>query len=387
MFEFSGTIESSKSLVNRALIIQSYESQIQLDFSSQSKDILVLQKAFTDFFNGHKEFHCGDAGTAFRFLILRLSREPGTWIVSGSERLLSRPQEELIALLDQWDVSVDVQDRRWILQSTGWKPRSEIRVNTSVSSQFASSILLNAWNLPNDLTMEFTGRQVSEAYLAMTLDLVRRFGMDIIADEKSWLIRAQQKPRQLNYTVEADVSSCFALASCAVQNGQARILNFPFDSQQPDIAFLTLFKRMGVRYSRDEQDLLIEKTEHLNPLTYNLRNTPDLFPVLATLCARAQGKSFLTGLDHLSHKESDRLTNTIQLLKRLGRKTELMTDQLVIHGDESPFESNGDFNPDQDHRMAMAARVANLYGARLNILHPMVVDKSFPQFWQATGGL
>ncbi|MBY0386373.1 3-phosphoshikimate 1-carboxyvinyltransferase, partial [bacterium] len=47
----------------------------------------------------------------------------------------------------------------------------------------------------------------------------------------------------------------------------------------------------------------------------------------------------------------------------------------------------GSFDPDQDHRMAMAAQVANLYGARFQILNPHVVDKSYPQFWLHTGGL
>lgn len=116
-------------------------------------------------------------------------------------------------------------------------------------------------------------------------------------------------------------------------------------------------------------------------------NTPDLFPVLAVLCARAQGESKLSDLLHLSVKESDRLQNTIHLLERLGRKTTLQGTTLLIEGESAPFEGHGIFDPDQDHRMAMAAQVANLYGTKFEILNPEVVEKSYPQFWQHLAGV
>lgn len=106
MFKFEGSIESSKSITNRALIIQSYQPEIKLQFLSDSVDVRVLQKSLIDFKEGRREFFCADSGTAFRFLVLRLSREPGTWTIRGSERLLSRPQEGLLKLLHQNKVEV-----------------------------------------------------------------------------------------------------------------------------------------------------------------------------------------------------------------------------------------------------------------------------------------
>lgn len=385
MFEFEGNIDSSKSLVNRALILQSYEPQIQLDFQSQSMDVRVLQNALADFRKGGQEFHCSEAGTAFRFLVLRLSREPGTWMVTGTERLLSRPQQELKDVLKQVGVSVEVGAQKWILHSSGWQTLSEITVDTGRSSQFTSALLLNGWDLPQELRIRCHGESVSEMYSAMTFHLVRKFGLDVQRVKDGYLIPAKQKPLCLHHQIEADISSCFALASCAVQNGKARIQNFPAESFQPDMLFLNLFRDMGVLFSQDNQGLSVQRTTHIAPVNCNLKNTPDLFPVLAVLCARAKGVSSLAGLSQLAHKESDRLFNTLQLLKRLGRKTNVTKDEVRIYGEESPFTGHGDFDPDQDHRMAMAAHVANLYGAHLQILHPEVVEKSFPQFWQATG--
>lgn len=387
MFKFSGAMSSSKSLTNRALIVQSYNPQIQLSFETQSMDVQVLQKSLQDFKSGQNYFYCAEAGTAFRFLVLRLSREPGTWTVSGSSRLLSRPQQGLLDILSHFGVDVEVRSQEWILYSQGWKENQKLTVDARQSSQFISSVLLNSWNLPFDLHLQSTAEKVSEGYFLMTKYLMELFGMQILATEKGYTIPAQQKPLILNYHVEPDVSSSFALAACALQNGDVCIKKFPFRSLQPDLFFLSLFDQMKASWRKEGEDLFVRKTESLKPFAADLTNTPDLFPVLAVLCARAEGVSELSGLSHLSVKESDRLQNTRHLLERLGRKTELIDNKLKIYGEGHEFSGHGAFDPDQDHRMAMAAQVANLYGARFQILNPHVVDKSYPQFWLHTGGL
>lgn len=385
MFFFDGVVESSKSLVNRALIVQSYNPQISLNYLSHSRDVLVLEKSLHDLKKGLSEFDCEDAGTAFRFLVLRLSRERGRWRVKGNERLLSRPQTGLLTFLEERGVSV-VQDRRhWDLQSQGWGNESFFKIEAHQSSQFLSSVLLNSWQ--RDVCTEITqkGDLVSEGYFRMTKELLRFFGMEMQETAEATVVKARQSPQTKLYTAEADVSSCFSLASCAVQNGSVRIQNFPTVSWQPDLLFLELFNKMGIPFSQKGQELIVEKASHIGPIDVDLCNTPDLFPVLAVVCARADGVSHLSGVDQLRGKESDRLQNTIFLLERLGRRVERVTGAIKIYGDSAHFRAVGDFDPDQDHRMAMACQVANFYGAQLKILTPHVVNKSFPQFWQSIG--
>ncbi len=385
MFKFAGAIESSKSIANRALIIQSYEPEIKVEFLSDSMDVQVLQKSLQDFREGHREFFCADAGTAFRFLVLRLAREPGRWTVRGSPRLLSRPQDGLLALLGQWAVGVETFPDHWILKSNGWNGSPLLDVSTEHSSQFASAVFLNAWKLSRDTELKLSLLGASQSYLEMTLQIVKDFGLNFETTTTGFWIPARQSPRIRDFVVEPDVSSCFALASCAVQNGDVQILKFPFLSKQPDLVFLDIYKKMNVSFERDGETLKVQKTEHLYPIDWALKNCPDLFPVLAILCARAQGVSCLTGLDHLAAKESNRLQNIRTLLHRLGRKTKLENLQLWIEGDETAFTAAGDFDPDHDHRMAMAAQVANFYGADFRILKPEVVDKSYPRFWHDCG--
>ncbi len=387
MFSFLGELPSSKSLVNRALIIKSYNSEVKVTFSTDSMDVQVLQKALSAFRRGQTEFHCADAGTSFRFLVLRLSRQPGRWIVKGSRRLLSRPHEALVQTLNAFGVDVEVSPEQWVIYSKGWQTQPLISVSAEQSSQFASSVLLNSWALPFDLELQLSEKQVSMGYLQMTLELMKQFGFHYTPTTRGFRIPAEQTPKAMDYVSEQDVSSCFALAACALQGGEVRLQNFPFESLQPDIVFLEILKKMGARVQREQGELRVSATPRLEPVEVSLMNTPDLFPVLAVLCARAQGESKLSDLLHLSVKESDRLQNTIHLLERLGRKTTLQGTTLLIEGESAPFEGHGIFDPDQDHRMAMAAQVANLYGTKFEILNPEVVEKSYPQFWQHLAGV
>ncbi len=385
MFEFIGNVESSKSLVNRALVTSSYNPDVKLQYQSSAEDVQVLEKALVDFRHGKNSFDCGAAGTAFRFWCLRISRDPGVWTVRGSQRLLQRPQQGLVDLLTQLSVEVTVGKDAWVLHSRGWKVPAQLKISTHESSQFFSSMMLNAWGLEQDLTLHPSATLVSEAYLQMTLRMLQDFGMAIEKTANTLVIKANQWPRSQSVSIEADVSSCFALVACALQQGQVCIQNFPIRSQQPDFLFVEILQKMGAKIQSTPQGLQATRSEHLIPLTANLQNTPDLFPVLAVLCARARGVSQLSGLSHLAAKESDRLKGTMNLLKRLGRAYTLNDSALSIEGREEPFRAEGLFDPDQDHRMAMAAQVANFYGAQLQIQNPEAVNKSFPQFWKNTG--
>ena len=112
-----------------------------------------------------------------------------------------------------------------------------------------------------------------------------------------------------------------------------------------------------------------------------------LSPRLAVLCAFASGISELTGTGQLKFKESDRFGKTRELLDLIGVKTEILADGIRIFGGSSKVscDENIVFDPDQDHRMAMAAALIKLKGYKLSILQPEVVNKSYPSFWQDVG--
>ena len=97
--------------------------------------------------------------------------------------------------------------------------------------------------------------------------------------------------------------------------------------------------------------------------------------------ARHAGDHAVGGAPHLAHKESSRIESTATLLRSLGCRFDLRKDGIEIEGGAPLSTKPFDFDPNHDHRLAMAAAVAQVAGADIRILHPEVVDKSFPEFW------
>ena len=390
-FAFEGSIPASKSLMNRWLIIQSFANfGLQLNGFSNCTDVVDLNLALqqlklADAFGDRRTLHCGDGGTTLRFLAFRVAREPGRFLLTGSNRLMQRPQQPLVETLQSLGVSCRWSSAGLEITGDGWQVPTTVHVGKNISSQFASGLLLSAWNLPKDLNITWEGN-ASESYLQMTIEVLRSAGMEIRETPTGVLVPAGQSVGVRSADVEPDMSSAFAIAAIAAVAGTAQFLNDMWDSRQPDFAFVETLARMGVSM-QSSGTLRVSRAENLFSIEQDLSSTPDLLPVLSVLCAMANGTSRLTGIRNLQYKESDRVLNSMYLLRALGVECTRSDDALTIVGlnrmDFSLVQPIV-FNPDQDHRMAMAAQLARWAGANITIENPEVVNKSFPEFWRWT---
>jgi 3-phosphoshikimate 1-carboxyvinyltransferase len=377
---FKGNIPASKSVLNRALIVQSYFPELKLSGDSRCDDVLHMKKSL-HLLSPYQSMvlDAGEGGTTFRFLAMRASRTSGAHQVQAHARLLRRPQKEIINILSHFGVRGEMTSAGIHLFSKGWvRPEKEFAVDCSRSSQYASALLLNAWSLPFELIFSLSKEKVSEAYMGMNID---RNGDQI-------RIPANQKINVSEYSVEPDMSSLFTIAAAGALSGQAEILNFPPKTAQPDQVFIQIFERMQISFSKTPASLKVQETSSYQGLQCNLHQSPDLFPVLAVLCAFAKGESKLFGAPQLAHKESNRIEQISKLFKQLGIQHESLPDGMIIQGGGLPKSTAAlSFDPDQDHRMVMAATLLNLKWQNPNfkILHPEVVNKSLPEFFEMLG--
>ncbi|MEZ0392534.1 MAG: 3-phosphoshikimate 1-carboxyvinyltransferase [Pseudobdellovibrionaceae bacterium] len=384
-FSFQGEIPASKSMMNRALLLQSYQPGLQIVGNSNCDDVRHMKLALAAFIQ-KKNIPCGEAGTVIRFMGMRASREKGTFALLGSPRLLSRPQDELIYILNQLSVNVQLLNDQIIIHSEGWKkPMIPIRVHRETSSQFATALLLNSWKLPFDLEFEMKPG-VSEGYWQMSVELAQKAGLVVQKKGDFWKVPAQQELQPHQIMMEPDYSSAFALAAAGALCGETVITNATATSFQPDYIFIDLLKKMNIPVELKDQQLKVRQAQEIKPLDISLHSSPDLFPVLSVLCAFSKGESILKGATHLAHKESHRVEKTAELLRLAGFYAKLRPDGLQIQGQGKGFKPQKfEFDPDQDHRMAMAAGILKLQGFDVKIHQPQVVSKSFPEFWRALG--
>ncbi|MBF0550225.1 MAG: 3-phosphoshikimate 1-carboxyvinyltransferase, partial [Deltaproteobacteria bacterium] len=143
--------------------------------------------------------------------------------------------------------------------------------------------------------------------------------------------------------------------------------------------FLEIIQAMGCQVIKMPDEVTVIGGP-LRGLDVDMNTMPDLVPTLAVMALFAQGKTAITNVGHLRHKESDRLAAVSAELRRLGGKVEELPDGLVIYGGEKL--SGADIETYNDHRMAMSLAVAGLRVADVRIKDEGCVAKSFPKFWE-----
>ncbi|MFS4458596.1 3-phosphoshikimate 1-carboxyvinyltransferase [Bdellovibrio sp. HCB2-146] len=383
---FDGVIPGSKSVFNRILIVKSYFPVLEIKGYSECDDVRYMREGLKEI-KSRSHIDCGEGGTTLRFMALRASRTKGVHTLKGTSRLMQRPQTGLLDLLRQLGVQCQMKGNELYIVSDGWKkPKQPLRLQLSESSQYASALLLNSWMLDFDLDFELVGEKLSESYFALTHKMVKQLGMRVQQKGSTYHVPAGERISHLEYEVESDLSSTFTMATAGALSGQALIREFPLQSEQPDKAFLDIFKRMHVEHELHDRTLQVKESTFLKAADSNLAMSPDLFPVLAVLCSYAHGTSRLHGAPHLVSKESNRIAKVSELLTLVGVRHENLDDGMIVHGDPHlPVKTGLIFNPDQDHRMVMAATLLKLKGHGIRIEHPEAINKSFPEFWSMIG--
>ena len=280
--------------MNRCLIVKSFYPSFQIQGQSFCDDVVAMEKAVDSFIHKKEEpLNCGAAGTTFRFLCARVTREIGSFSLIGEERLFERPHLPLFESLRGMGVTIEeMSSREMVVSSQGWLQTEDIQLGLEKSSQYISALLLSAWELKKPLVINIGESRHSFSYLQMTIDLLRAFGMNIEVEGHFIRVPAGQQLKVSEYKVEPDMSSIFALVSLALVAGKLELTDFPTKALQPDQYFLEILKEMNADFFLKEDTLQVSKAENLKPIKVNLVNNPDLFPVLAVLLSRVESRFF-----------------------------------------------------------------------------------------------
>src|SRR3569832_2471646 len=162
----------------------------------------------------HARLFLGNAGTAMRPLTAALALVGGEFELSGVARMHERPIGDLVDALRQLGCRIDYLGNEGYPQLKIHQARLAIaahnRERGDVSSQFLTALLLA---LPlvatKDIIIDVVGELISKPYVEITLNLLRRFGIDVKREGwQRFTIRAGSAYRSPgDIHVEADASS------------------------------------------------------------------------------------------------------------------------------------------------------------------------------------
>ena len=392
-------LPASKSMSNRWVMINHLTGgHFRIGKLSNSGDTRLLRRLLMQLEQHTSEvFYCDNAGSVARFLMPMLALTTGTHILTGDPRLQQRPMAPLIDALRQMGLRVECTGREGFLPVTiqgGTPTRRTVQVDPLLSSQFVSALLLVAPSLPEGLSLTMTGRPTSRPYIDMTCDALRLAGADIRRSSNGRTYYVQPlvgKPKPATITIERDWSSASYFYTMALLRPDIRIrlLGLQLDTAQGDSATNDFFRQLGVvatevrsPYRAAARSITIQGSgQHPKTIQFNCIDCPDLVPTFAVAAAAVGVRTVLKGVSNIALKESDRMQSIANELSSMGVSVEASSNELRILPSGFHAPHNNLIHTYGDHRIAMAFAPLKMLFPELEIENPMVVDKSFPEFW------
>ncbi len=301
-----------------------------------------------------------NSGTTMRLITGLASLLPTKTTLTGDASLIKRPMAPLIDALTQLGARCEYKGvpGNPPLTVTGPITKDRSTISGGVSSQFISSLIIACTQKQTDTDIQITGNLVSRPYVDITLDMLGEFGACVDASENAYHVPGNQRLVRDSYTVPGDYSSAaFLFAAGAVTDGDVTVKNLDARSPQGDKAILDHLKSFGADVTVSNDSARVQGGR-LEGIEIDVRDTPDLFPVLAVVGAIADGKTVLKGGRNLKQKESDRILTTTDFLRDMGARVKPTEDGCEILGGEklhgASIQTHG------DHRILMAAVLAAL---------------------------
>ena len=375
-----------------------------------------------------------DCGSAYRFLMAVLAITPGQWLLTGTERLLQRPIEELVKALRSIGADVQYCPRRdgtcpvstdteyvgfWQIHGKSLHA-SEMTIDCTRSGQFATALLLIADKIGLQELHIQPEKPSSVTYIAMTKAVIN--GEADLSPQRlgDWsaavywyanlLLSNQQKNGMRKLATDADVmlsAGAKGFVCNELRNVEKnvdipssyKLMRMDLASIQSDAVLARWFSEWGIESRQEEDGVFITYNERFvkpqEVIELDMSQNIDLVPVLACMACLWPKKMIFNGVANLRYKESDRLKVIQEQLSafadiELKVYNGIVDNQLVINprllinprrDRACPVSTGVDFVFDahNDHRFVMGFSLFALKG-KVQIKGFDCVRKSYPDF-------
>jgi len=370
------------STINNIILSDDVMATVQA-FRSMGVSITVNDNSFDIYSDGFESFSssvdidCNESGSTIRFLIPILSNDDFAYF-KGKSSLISRPFDIYESLYTSKGLVFEKDNTK--ITTKGRITSGNYEVRGDVSSQFISGLLFVLPMLEGDSTIKIVGNFESEQYVNMTVDLLKRFNVNVRKIDKTFFIKNSQKYRSTTINAETDYSQMAFYAVLGIVNNTIEINGINEDSLQPDKQILDIITNMGGKIEKNNNSVKIHKSETTG-MQIDVSQCPDIAPILGVLGSVSKGVTKIVNARRLVMKESNRLLSTYNTLKKYGVEVIMDEDSLTIF--ETEKLRGNVFDSYNDHRIAMTAAIAaTIADSKVTILNAEAINKSYPTFYQ-----
>ena len=403
-FEGEFTFPGDKSVTHRAIMLNAIaQGQAVVKNPSLGEDCLATYLAMeklgakiertdegiivtgADTLINAQEIDCKNSATTMRLLSGLLAGQGVEATLYGDSSLSKRPMERVAEPLRKLGAKISTTDGKppvFVQKSSILGGEIFLKIP---SAQVKSAILLAG--LGSENPTKVTESEITRDH---TERMLKNMGAKIIKNGKETVI-SKSRLMATDVEVPADISSASYFMALGALKGKVVCKNIGVNPTRTGI--LTAFDKLGVKYflsntrtvcGEEIADITVEKSA-LNAIELKADATLiDELPLIALLCAFANGKSKIWGAEELQYKESNRILATAQLINSLGGVCLPTKDGFVIDGHGQL--TGGTAESFSDHRIAMTGAVGLLASAFGGELHgDTVCAVSFPDFFEKLG--
>lgn len=311
-------------------------------------------------------YNCRESGSTLRFFIPLSMLCEGESLFTGYGRLMERPMSVYEDISREKNIAYSKTAEG--IKVGGGLSSGKFTVPGNISSQFVSGLLFALPLCEGDSEIELTGTVESKSYIDMTLEAMSLFGVTAFwKNETTLYIEGNQQYKSRDLNVEGDYSNAAFFDAFNLVGGDVTVGGLKENSLQGDKVYKEYFS------------LLRQGTP-----TLDIKNCPDLAPILMTLAAANNGCK-LINTARLKIKESDRGAVMAKELSKFGAYIKVSDNEIIVDKAKL-YTPKDDLYCHNDHRVVMSLSVlASVYGGRIKGAE--AVKKSFPDFFSEVKAL
>lgn len=408
-------VPGSKSITNRALLLAALSDKkcilkgvlfsddsrgfldcllklgFQIEICEDRREV-TIQGAGGKIPAGSGAIDVRSAGTAARFLTVMLAFAEGDYELTASPQMCRRPMEPLLSLLEEAGVEISYQGERGHFpfhMSSHNLFMEEISVDTGVSSQFASALLMSGAILDKGLKVRLSGSRTEGSYIKLTLNIMEQFGILVRREGDCCFVPHKKDFGLSEYQIEPDVSgACYFYAMAPLLKTDVIVKGVHLDSMQGDIQFLHVLKTMGCDLIEYPEGVMADgrMLKEYPGVTLSMKDFSDQTMTLAAIAPFASSPTLIKDVGHIRLQESDRISAILTELGRMGISCKEVLDEngiMILPGEVMPAR----VKTYEDHRMAMAFTLTGLKTGVITIEDPQCCKKTFEDYFQIIDGI
>lgn len=405
----------SKSITNRALLLAALSNRkcmlkgvlfsddsrafldclqklgFEVEIQEKKKEV-TIQGAGGQIPNRKASVFVGSAGTAARFLTVMLALAGGEYELKASLQMCKRPMEPLLSILREAGAVITCHGEEghfpFQIQSQQLS-MNEVTIDTGISSQFASALLMSAVLLKRDLIIKLEGDRTEGSYIKMTLAMMKQFGIQVFQENGGYRIPACQSFGLEEYRIEPDVSgACYFYAMAPILKTDVIVSGVHMDSLQGDIKFLQELTRLGCSLEEKKEGVLLRGSslQSYPGIQTDMKDFSDQTMTMAVTAVFADTPTTIKNIGHIRFQESNRILAIITELTRMGIVCRELPEENGIYIEPGEVKE-AEIETYEDHRMAMAFTLVGLKTGRIIIKNPGCCAKTFENYFEEIEGL